>query len=49
VKKPDQKFEDMKGTVNKFEDNLTTIERLYLRIGKRQQGKESRGWEISRH
>ncbi|KAI8875935.1 hypothetical protein K501DRAFT_309394, partial [Backusella circina FSU 941] len=37
MKKPDQKFEGMKNNVEKFEDSLNAIERLYLRIGKRQQ------------
>ncbi|KAI8380192.1 hypothetical protein BD560DRAFT_453284 [Blakeslea trispora] len=36
VKKPDQKFVDMKETVDKFEDNLNVVERLYGRMGKKQ-------------
>ncbi|KAI8080173.1 uncharacterized protein B0P05DRAFT_579104 [Gilbertella persicaria] len=40
VKKPDQKFVDMKETIDKFEDNLNIVEKLYSRIGKRQQGLE---------
>lgn len=39
IKKPDEKFEEMKDSVSKFEDNLNTVERLYMRINKRQQGK----------
>ncbi|OAC98009.1 hypothetical protein MUCCIDRAFT_150586 [Mucor lusitanicus CBS 277.49] len=37
VKKPDEKFEEMKETIDKFEDNLNIVEKLYSRIGKRQQ------------
>ncbi|CEG75594.1 hypothetical protein RMATCC62417_10609 [Rhizopus microsporus] len=37
LKKPDEKFEEMKDTVNRLEDNLNIIERLYLRINKRQR------------
>ncbi|KAI8978585.1 hypothetical protein BDB01DRAFT_799322 [Pilobolus umbonatus] len=37
IKKPEEKFEAMKETIHKLEDNLTTIERLYARISKRQQ------------
>lgn len=40
VKKPDQKFIDMKENIDKFEDNLNIVEKLYSRIGKRQQGKQ---------
>ncbi|KAI8140820.1 hypothetical protein BJV82DRAFT_519426 [Fennellomyces sp. T-0311] len=36
IKKPDERFVDMKETVDKLEDNLNTVERLYSRIGKRQ-------------
>ncbi|KAI8372000.1 hypothetical protein EDC96DRAFT_439166, partial [Choanephora cucurbitarum] len=36
VKKPDQKFVDMRETVDKFEDNLNIVERLYGRMGKKQ-------------
>ncbi|KAI9262782.1 hypothetical protein BY458DRAFT_514984 [Sporodiniella umbellata] len=37
VKKPEERFEQMKEIVDKFQDNLEVIERLYLRIGKREQ------------
>lgn len=37
VKKPDEKFVDMKETIDKFSDNLNIVEKLYARIGKRQQ------------
>lgn len=37
VKKPDEKFVDMKESIDKFEDNLNIVEKLYSRIGKRQQ------------
>ncbi|RCH98084.1 intercellular trafficking and secretion [Rhizopus azygosporus] len=37
LKKPDEKFEEMKDIVNRLEDNLNIIERLYLRINKRQR------------
>ncbi|KAI7897773.1 uncharacterized protein BX663DRAFT_490602 [Cokeromyces recurvatus] len=37
VKKPDEKFIEMKDTIDKFEDNLNIVEKLYHRIGKRQQ------------
>ncbi|CAO3649786.1 unnamed protein product [Cunninghamella blakesleeana] len=36
VKKPDDRFVMMKDMVDKFEDNLNIIEKLYSRIGKRQ-------------
>lgn len=36
VKKPDEKFIEMKETIDKFEDNLNIVEKLYSRIGKRQ-------------
>ncbi|KAI9489566.1 hypothetical protein BDB00DRAFT_770373 [Zychaea mexicana] len=36
IKKPDERFVNMKDTVDKLEDNLNTVERLYSRIGKRQ-------------
>lgn len=39
IKKPDEKFEEMKELVGKLEDNLNIVERLYMRINKRQQGK----------
>jgi sorting nexin-4 len=39
VKKPDERFEEMKDDIDKFEDNLSVVEKLYSRIGKRQQGK----------
>jgi hypothetical protein len=38
IKKPDEKFEELKETIDKLEDNLNTVERLYTRINKRQQG-----------
>jgi sorting nexin-4 len=38
IKKPDEKFEEMKDQISKLEDNLNTVERLYTRISKRQQG-----------
>ncbi|CEP13087.1 hypothetical protein [Parasitella parasitica] len=37
VKKPDEKFEEMKESIDKFQDNLNIVEKLYSRIGKRQQ------------
>ncbi|EIE77394.1 hypothetical protein RO3G_02098 [Rhizopus delemar RA 99-880] len=37
LKKPDERFEEMKEVVNRLEDNLNTIERLYMRINKRQR------------
>jgi sorting nexin-4 len=39
VKKPDERFEEMKENIDKFEDNLNVVEKLYSRIGRRQQGK----------
>ncbi|KAI9300518.1 hypothetical protein BJ944DRAFT_170684 [Cunninghamella echinulata] len=36
VKKPDDRFIMIKETVDKYEDNLNIIERLYSRIGRRQ-------------
>ncbi|KAI8991722.1 hypothetical protein BDF20DRAFT_846048 [Mycotypha africana] len=41
VKKPDEKFEEMKDTIDKFEDNLNIVEKIYSRIGKRQQELEN--------
>ncbi|KAL0084333.1 hypothetical protein J3Q64DRAFT_1835825 [Phycomyces blakesleeanus] len=38
VKKPDERFVDMKENVDKLHDNLDTVEKLYSRISKRQQG-----------
>ena len=38
IKKPDERFVDMKEIVDKLEDNLNIVERLYSRIGKRQIG-----------
>lgn len=38
LKKPDERFEEMKEMVNRLEENLNTIERLYMRINKRQRG-----------
>ncbi|KAI8069526.1 hypothetical protein BC940DRAFT_236846 [Gongronella butleri] len=37
VKKPDDRFVHMKDAVEKLEDNLNIVDRLYTRIGKRQQ------------
>lgn len=37
IRKPDEKFEEMKELVGKLEDNLNIVERLYMRINKRQQ------------
>ncbi|KAI9253166.1 hypothetical protein BY458DRAFT_559103 [Sporodiniella umbellata] len=37
VKKPDEKFEEMKDLIEKFQDNLFLIEKLYSKVGKRQQ------------
>ncbi|KAF7723006.1 intercellular trafficking and secretion [Apophysomyces ossiformis] len=37
VKKPEDRFLNMKDSVDKLQDNLTTVERLYSRIGKRQR------------
>jgi sorting nexin-4 len=39
IKKPEERFTVMKDYVDKLEDNLNTVERLYTRIGKRQRGK----------
>ncbi|CAO3636691.1 unnamed protein product [Cunninghamella echinulata] len=36
VKKPDEKFVMMRDNIEKLEDNLNTVERLYTRISKRQ-------------
>lgn len=36
LKKPDERFEEMKDQINKLEDNLNTVEKLYFRINKRQ-------------
>lgn len=38
IQKPDQRFLDMKDYVDKFEDNLKHIEKLYSRISSRQEG-----------
>jgi sorting nexin-4 len=38
VQKPEERFVDMKENVDKLADNLNTVERLYSRISKRQQG-----------
>lgn len=49
IKKPDERFVDMKDVIDKLEDNLNTVERLYSRIGKRQLGRVgsvARGEEI---
>ncbi|KAI9004810.1 hypothetical protein CLU79DRAFT_782663 [Phycomyces nitens] len=37
VKKPDERFVEMKENVDKLHDNLDTVEKLYSRISKRQQ------------
>ncbi|KAI9279420.1 hypothetical protein BC943DRAFT_331794 [Umbelopsis sp. AD052] len=37
VQKPEERFVDMKENIDKLADNLNTVERLYSRIGKRQQ------------
>ncbi|KAI8341717.1 hypothetical protein BC941DRAFT_414301 [Chlamydoabsidia padenii] len=37
VKKPDERFTTIKDQIDKLEDNLNTVERLYTRISKRQQ------------
>lgn len=39
VKKPDERFEEMKENIDKFEDNLNVVEKLYSRIGRRQEGR----------
>lgn len=39
VKKPDERFLDMREGVDKFEDGLTHTERLYTRIRNRTSGK----------
>ncbi|KAL0079958.1 hypothetical protein J3Q64DRAFT_1751999 [Phycomyces blakesleeanus] len=36
VKKPDERFVEMKDNFDKIQDNLDTVERLYTRISKRQ-------------
>lgn len=41
IRKPDEKFEEMKELVGKLEDNLNIVERLYMRINKRQQDLQS--------
>ncbi|KAI7892498.1 uncharacterized protein EV154DRAFT_537471 [Mucor mucedo] len=41
VKKPDEKFVEMKESIDKFGDNLNIVEKLYSRIGKRQQELET--------
>ena len=38
IKKPDGRFIDIKENIDKLEENLQTIERLYQRIVKRQAG-----------
>lgn len=38
LKKPDEQFEELKEKVNKLQENLTIIDRLYARINKRQHG-----------
>ncbi|KAI8390905.1 uncharacterized protein BYT42DRAFT_554859 [Radiomyces spectabilis] len=40
IRKPDERFVNMKEVVDKLEDNLGTVERLYNRIGKRQHDLE---------
>ena len=39
VKKADQRFLDMQDYVDKLEDNIITIEKLYSRISQRQTSK----------
>jgi len=41
VKKPDERFLDMREGVNKFEDGLNHTERLYSRIRNRTSGKST--------
>ncbi|KAF7728120.1 intercellular trafficking and secretion [Apophysomyces ossiformis] len=36
VKRPDERFINMKDNIDKFEESLSTVERLYARISKRQ-------------
>jgi sorting nexin-4 len=38
IKKPDERFIEIKENIDKFEENLQTIERLYFKIIKRQSG-----------
>ena len=38
VRKPDERFIEIKENIDKFEENLQTIERLYFKIIKRQSG-----------
>ncbi|ORZ10821.1 hypothetical protein BCR42DRAFT_422091 [Absidia repens] len=47
VKKPDDRFVMMKEAVGKFEDNLDIVERIYSRIGRRQQDLEQDYREFS--
>ncbi|OBZ83339.1 Sorting nexin-4 [Choanephora cucurbitarum] len=37
LRKPDERFESMKENIHRLEENLNTVERLYMRINKRQQ------------
>ncbi|KAI8390057.1 hypothetical protein BD560DRAFT_379787 [Blakeslea trispora] len=37
LRKPDERFESMKEDIHRLEENLNTVERLYMRINKRQQ------------
>ncbi|ORY91850.1 hypothetical protein BCR43DRAFT_462823 [Syncephalastrum racemosum] len=50
VTKPDQRFIDMRDYVDKLEDNLNTVEKLFSRIVKRQQDMavdyKNFGWSI---
>jgi len=39
IKKPDERFVEIKENVDKLEENLQTVERLYFKIIKRQTGK----------
>jgi sorting nexin-4 len=38
IKKPDERFIEIKENIDKIEENLQTIERLYFKIIKRQSG-----------
>ncbi|KAI7898952.1 uncharacterized protein BX663DRAFT_479036 [Cokeromyces recurvatus] len=37
IRKPDERFQDIKEHIDRFEENLIIIERLYMRINKRQK------------
>jgi sorting nexin-4 len=38
IKKPDERFVEIKENIDKIEENLQTIERLYFKIIRRQSG-----------